>query len=47
METQAPENVKQQENTLKPSDSAIWTWQESKGDNSFYTERIAQSVIDA
>ncbi|MDD3363404.1 MAG: hypothetical protein PHZ03_00325 [Syntrophomonas sp.] len=41
METQAPENVKQQENTLKPSDSEIWTWQESKGDNSFYTERIA------
>jgi len=42
MEPQAPEKLKQQENRLKPNDSQIWTWQESKGDNSFYTERIAR-----
>lgn len=41
MEPQAPENLKQQENRPKQRNSEIWTWQEWKGDNTYYTERIA------
>ena len=41
MEPQAPENLKQQENKQQQRNTEIWTWQQRKGDNSFYTERIA------